>query len=283
MADAKSTEDFYEYLQVSPNADSETIERIYRLLAKKYHPDNTETGNNEKFTIITRAFKTLADPELRAAYDVQYEKAKQEEWRVAPDADAAGGFGNDERIRRTLLSILYIQRRDNPADPGVGNWQLEKLMELPEKMIEFHIWYLKEKQCIARTDTGGYAITADGVDRIEADGLVLGKDLLLTETAGEEDVILIEEDTPSAVDQYEAAIAGLQGKLALNPENVAALVGLTYFHNKLGREAEAVEAAGRILAINPSFSKADFENTLRLKFRTGPMNNAALLKKAGVG
>ena len=94
-------------------------------------------------------------------------------------------------------------------------------------------------------------------------------------------IILIEEDTPSAVDKYEAAIASLQGKLALNPENVAALVGLTYFLNKLGREAVAVEAAGRILAITPSFSAADFENTLRLKFRTGPMNNAALLKKAG--
>jgi curved DNA-binding protein len=31
---------YYETLQLSPNADQATIERVYRLLAKKYHPDN---------------------------------------------------------------------------------------------------------------------------------------------------------------------------------------------------------------------------------------------------
>jgi curved DNA-binding protein len=37
--------DYYEILQVSPNADQTTIERVYRLLAKKYHPDNAEEGD----------------------------------------------------------------------------------------------------------------------------------------------------------------------------------------------------------------------------------------------
>ena len=43
--------DFYEDLQVSSNADQETIERVYRLLAKRYHPDNLDCGNSEKFRI----------------------------------------------------------------------------------------------------------------------------------------------------------------------------------------------------------------------------------------
>jgi curved DNA-binding protein len=47
-------EDFYEDLQVSPNADQETIERVYRLLAKRYHPDNSGTGGVEKFDVITK-------------------------------------------------------------------------------------------------------------------------------------------------------------------------------------------------------------------------------------
>ncbi|MCK5350483.1 MAG: DnaJ domain-containing protein, partial [Desulfobacula sp.] len=42
-------DDYYEDLQISPNADLETIERIYRLLAKRYHPDNKRTGNIDKF------------------------------------------------------------------------------------------------------------------------------------------------------------------------------------------------------------------------------------------
>ena len=36
----KSDGDYYEVLQVSRNADFETIERVFRLLAKRYHPDN---------------------------------------------------------------------------------------------------------------------------------------------------------------------------------------------------------------------------------------------------
>ena len=196
------------------------------------------------------------------------------------------GFENDGQIRRTILSVLYISRRDNPADPGVGSWQMEKLIGLPEKTIDFHIWYLKEKNWIARTDTGGYAITATGVDEIETDGLILGKDLLLTETAGlpEEDdrAKMIDEETPVDVSKYEQAIHSLEGKVALNPQNIVALVGLAYFNNRLGREDEALDAAKRILLENPDFSVADFEKTLQIKYRVGPMNNLALLKKAGL-
>jgi len=61
--------DYYEDLQVSSNADQETIERVHRLLAKRYHPDNRVTGDSEKFRIITSAYKVLSDAEKRAAFD----------------------------------------------------------------------------------------------------------------------------------------------------------------------------------------------------------------------
>ena len=37
--------DYYEILEISPNANSETIERIFRHLAQRYHPDNQDTGD----------------------------------------------------------------------------------------------------------------------------------------------------------------------------------------------------------------------------------------------
>ena len=46
--------------------------------------------------------------------------------------------------------------------------------------MEFHTWYLKEKGWIKPTDTGGYAITASGVDVVEENELTLGKDRLIT-------------------------------------------------------------------------------------------------------
>ena len=39
--------DYYEIMQLSPNADTETVHRVYRLLAQRYHPDNTDTGHAE--------------------------------------------------------------------------------------------------------------------------------------------------------------------------------------------------------------------------------------------
>jgi repressor of nif and glnA expression len=62
-------------------------------------------------------------------------------------------------------------------------WHLEKLLGWPEKILAFHIWYLKEKNWIERTDTGGFAITAEGVDEIENDVLILRKDRLLSQSA----------------------------------------------------------------------------------------------------
>ena len=176
--------DYYEDLQVSSNADIETIERVYRLLAKRYHPDNNGSGNTEKFNIITTAYRELSDPEKRAAFDVKYEKERTRQFKDLSEASCSEGFETDQRIRHSILSILYVEIRKDPTQSGIGLWQLEKLLGWPEKILEFHTWYLKEKGWIKFTDTGGYAITASGVDVVEENELTLGKDRLLTYNDG---------------------------------------------------------------------------------------------------
>ena len=176
--------DYYEDLQVSPNADLETIERVYRLLAKRYHPDNSHTGNSEKFNIITSAYKVLSDAEKRAAFDARHEDVRRQSLKTLSNVSLSEGFENNQQIRDAILSILHTDRRQNPSDSGVGSWRLEKLLGWPEKMLEFHIWYLKEKGWIQRIDNGGYAITARGVDVVEEDGFNLGKEKLLTYQKG---------------------------------------------------------------------------------------------------
>jgi curved DNA-binding protein len=134
-----------EDLQVSPNADLETIERVYRLLAERYHPDNSFTGNSEKFNIITSAYKLLSDAEKRAAFDAKYGDARNQKLKTLSKVSSSEGFENDQQIRHAILSILYIDRRQNPSDSAVGSWRLEKLLEWPEKILEFHLWYLKKR------------------------------------------------------------------------------------------------------------------------------------------
>ena len=171
--------DYYELLQVSPNADSETIERVYRSLAKRYHPDNKKTGNDEKFRALVQAYRLLSDPEQRAAYDLNYEETRDRRWKAFVEASPSDGADSDKRIQQAILSLLYTARRTNSLNPGVGILELETLLGCPEQHMEFHVWYLKEKGWIQRTDNGMLAITAAGVDAVTNDSILLRKDRLL--------------------------------------------------------------------------------------------------------
>ena len=82
--------DYYELLQVSPNADDDTIQRVFRHLAKKHHPDAASPGDPEHFNRLLDAYRTLTDVELRAAYDVAYQRHWSQTWRVAAEAATQG-------------------------------------------------------------------------------------------------------------------------------------------------------------------------------------------------
>ncbi|MCE5244817.1 MAG: DnaJ domain-containing protein [Desulfobacteraceae bacterium] len=173
--------DYYEVMQLSPNADRKTIEKVFRLLAKRYHPDNAGSGDTERFSQLTEAYHVLADDEKRAAYDARYDEVRAVKAGVRRAVFAEGSVRDGEHIRHGILSTLYIARRRNARSPGVGIVTLEQVLECVEEQMEFHIWYLREKGLIERTDTGTFAITAEGVDVIEAKQYILRKDRLLQE------------------------------------------------------------------------------------------------------
>lgn len=158
--------DYYEVLQISPRADHDTIQRVFRHLAKRFHPDNSESGDTERFKQLLEAFRVLSDPELRSKYDLTYQEMREARWRIFDKATALDDLAADRRIRTALLSILYTARRHDAERPGVGEVELERLLECPEQHMRFHIWYLKENGWIKRIENGTFAITASGVDRV---------------------------------------------------------------------------------------------------------------------
>ncbi|MFF9244782.1 DnaJ C-terminal domain-containing protein [Streptomyces sp. NPDC014776] len=90
--------DFYEVLGVARTADRDEIQRAYRTLARKYHPDvNKDPQAEERFKEINEAFSVLSDPEQRARYDRFGEDFRKipEDWeeRVAAGAGAGAGGG----------------------------------------------------------------------------------------------------------------------------------------------------------------------------------------------
>ena len=161
--------DYYEILEISPNANSETIERIFRYLAMRYHPDNQDTGDESRFSEIVEAHTTLKDPVKRAQYDVQHKNRSGFRTKLAEEANNAEGIERDVVIQDKLLSILYVQRRQNINDPGIGDFELERVLDSPRDHLDFHIWYLKAKGWVTRIENGTLAITVEGVDRVNSE------------------------------------------------------------------------------------------------------------------
>lgn len=178
---AQPSADYYEVLQVNEKADPETIHRVFRLMAQRFHPDNGETGSAEQFRIIMEAYQVLSDPEKRAAYDVGLHAERQVRWRVFDQNDAAVGKLAEVSKRRGILDLLYTARMNQPDRPTMTIHELEDLLGCPREHLEFSLWYLKENAYIIRSDNGRYTITAKGVDRAEAEeSSRLGNDRLIT-------------------------------------------------------------------------------------------------------
>lgn len=171
--------DYYEVLQLSPNADADTIERVFRHLAKKFHPDNINSADNEIFIKIVEAYRTLADPETRAGYDVTYQDYWNNKWKLATEANDKTALDDDQKTREYLLSLMYTQRRRNMKNPGLGDYEMARLLGKPVELLEFHLWYLKAKGWVERLDSGLMAISARGVDQVEQGRLRLRNDNLL--------------------------------------------------------------------------------------------------------
>ena len=74
--------DHYSVLGVDRDASFDEIKKVYRRLAREYHPDvNPDPKASEKFKEITTAYEVLSDPDKRQRYD------------LGGDPFSSGGFG----------------------------------------------------------------------------------------------------------------------------------------------------------------------------------------------
>ena len=77
---------YYEILQINQNASPEIIEKAYKTLAKKYHPDLQEESNKKQaeeiLKEINEAYEILSDPNKKNLYDqnLKNQTISQEEY-----------------------------------------------------------------------------------------------------------------------------------------------------------------------------------------------------------
>lgn len=165
--------DYYELLQVSPNASALVVTKVYRLLAALYHPDNSETADEQEFRRIVEAHAILSDPVRRTAYDRERVGARavaSPRGGFPSDARATGVLYRDEReLRQLVLLALYTARRNRPSNPAVPLMVLLEMFECSADEMQFTLWYLRGKKFIESHDDGA-AITVGGVDHVEVVG-----------------------------------------------------------------------------------------------------------------
>ncbi|HLW75439.1 MAG TPA: DnaJ domain-containing protein [Bryobacteraceae bacterium] len=160
--------DHYEILQISANADAETVRRMYRIQAQRFHPDNQETGNAEIFRKISDAYEVLGDAARRADYDRHYRQAQRRAAVGAQDPPPAPPVVNENQRREEILQLLYRQKRAHPEQPSIALREFEVLLNVPRDELEFSLWYLKESGYLVRTDNARHTITLKGVQFAEA-------------------------------------------------------------------------------------------------------------------
>jgi hypothetical protein len=159
--------DYYAFLQVGPKAEWSTIHRIYRIMASRFHPDNPETGDPEKFLILQAAYQTLSDPKRRADYDASLQLRDIGTLPIFELSEFVNGIEGEVNRRLGILSLLYNQRRTCPQSPGISIFDLEKRMGMPREYLEFTTWYLKNKQYVHYGDNSELVLTVNGVDFVE--------------------------------------------------------------------------------------------------------------------
>jgi len=150
------TSDYYEFLQISRHADEETIHRVYRFLAARYHPDNATTGNTEMFEQLKTAYDVLSDPDRRSEYDAGFitEASNKPPLSNSVDfLDSMNGVARDSLRSQTGgdASAFGMHQADAGSDAYDRDFALGLLSMEQDSLYEID-------QALKRIDDGSYGV-----------------------------------------------------------------------------------------------------------------------------
>lgn len=160
--------DYYELLQISPNAQVDTINRVYRMLAQRFHPDNPESGDMERFLKLQSAYSVLSNPEKKSEYDEERQRQYERPMEVFGMKEFTDGIEGESNRRMGILCLLYNKRKTSPEEAGMPILTMETLMAFPREHLLFTLWYLRRKGYAEFNNNSEYEITAEGIDLVEA-------------------------------------------------------------------------------------------------------------------
>lgn len=119
--------DYYKTMGVARDVGQDELKRVYRRLARKYHPDVSKEKDAEaRFKDVQEAYEVLKDPQKRAAYDQLGSNWRQgQDFRPPPDWGqnfefSGAAFGGEEGGFSDFFSSLFGQRAAGRGGRGGG-------------------------------------------------------------------------------------------------------------------------------------------------------------------
>ena len=127
----------YEILEVNENASEETINKIYKIQAKKYHPDLQKTEKEkleaeEKMKKINEAYYILSNEQKRKEYDEALEKEREIE---------------EQKIKQEIINNMkqYYENTNQVNNSSINtNYQYTKQQNNEEQKKYTKADYIKE-------------------------------------------------------------------------------------------------------------------------------------------
>ena len=110
--------DYYKVLGVKTNASQAEIKSAYRKLARKSHPDlNPHSEAGRQFALLSKAYRTLNDPQERAYYNDQLNAQKNRSYSILdsnnPHARRARNLAVQAKLDRLVDEVLEQDRQEN--------------------------------------------------------------------------------------------------------------------------------------------------------------------------
>jgi hypothetical protein len=159
--DAAVEPDYHTLLRAGVAGDAVGLDRLYRALAFRYHPDNRESGNVEIFLRIKEAYRILSSSQ-----------PYQEEPGIVKPLKTSGLQAELREMkdrRHVILGLLCQRRISDYRNAFISPVELESLTGMEADEIGFILWYLREKGAVTLCEnSSAYSVSAVGVDILES-------------------------------------------------------------------------------------------------------------------
>ena len=153
---------YYEWLEISKNASQEVIEKAYKALVKKYHPDLQEGDNKikaeEMIKKINEAYSVLSDETKRRQYDATIQEntiSKEEYDRLQQELNNMKSQANPHNINQNpnyTYNNIHTQQSNNAIHNVSGvqknaqNYQEDEYRQKMENAVKkaYHDAYIQD-------------------------------------------------------------------------------------------------------------------------------------------